>query len=64
MTERILVTGGGGYLGSILVPKLLGAGNAVTVVDTFTHGDAGLAVCCAATLHIPSQWTAFRVRDQ
>lgn len=47
MTERVLVTGGGGYIGGILVPLLLDSGYSVTVVDTFAHGINTLAACCA-----------------
>jgi nucleoside-diphosphate-sugar epimerase len=46
MQERVLVTGGAGYLGSIIVPTLLEAGYAVTVLDRFFEGDAVLAACC------------------
>jgi nucleoside-diphosphate-sugar epimerase len=44
---RICVTGAAGYLGSILVPKLLDAGHQVTALDNFSFGnDTTLAMCC------------------
>ncbi len=47
MAETVLVTGGAGYLGSILVPQLLAAGFWVTVLDDFRHGVNSLAAVCA-----------------
>src|SRR6266705_456621 len=37
--KQVLVTGGGGYVGSVLVPKLLAAGYGVNVLDLFLYGE-------------------------
>jgi nucleoside-diphosphate-sugar epimerase len=37
--EKILVTGGGGYVGALLVPQLLRAGYQVNVLDLFLFGE-------------------------
>ena len=36
---NVLVTGGAGYVGSVLIPKLLSAGHNVTVLDLYMYGD-------------------------
>lgn len=43
---KVLVTGGAGYLGSILVPQLLAAGHEVTGVDNFMYNQNSLLDCC------------------
>jgi nucleoside-diphosphate-sugar epimerase len=46
MPTKILITGGGGYIGSVLVPMLLKEGYAVHVLENFLFAQTSLADCC------------------
>lgn len=47
---KILVTGGAGYIGSILIPELLRHQHEVTALDSLSYGQNPLLECCANPL--------------
>lgn len=44
--QSILITGGAGYIGSILTPILLGRQFKVTVLDSLMYNQQSLLECC------------------
>ncbi|KCZ94540.1 NAD-dependent epimerase/dehydratase family protein [Hyphomonas johnsonii] len=63
---KILITGGAGYIGSIMVPRLLDLGHEVTVLDTFASGTTELAAVCANERFTPVRGDArdHRILDE
>ena len=47
MSEKVLITGGAGYLGSILCEQLLKTGYRVKVIDNLMYNQQSLFHCCA-----------------
>lgn len=43
---KILITGGAGYIGSVLTSELLKQGHEVTVIDNFMYNQSSLLDCC------------------
>lgn len=46
LTEKILIVGGAGYIGSVLTKTLLDEGYTVVVLDNFRYGQNSLLDCC------------------
>lgn len=50
---KILITGAGGYIGSVLIPQLLAAGHEITALDTYPDGGTQLVTNCASPNFAP-----------
>ena len=59
--KRILVTGGAGYVGSVLVPKLLARGYRVRVLDSLMYRQTSLIPFC---LHDGLEFMRGDIRDE
>ena len=61
MAERVLVTGGAGYVGAVLVPRLLSEGYLVRVLDLYMFGADAL---CAVQDNPDLEQVTGDIRDQ
>ena len=51
--EKILITGGAGYIGSILATHLINKGYEITIFDNFLYNQTSLLdICYKNNLHI------------
>jgi nucleoside-diphosphate-sugar epimerase len=55
---RFLVTGGGGFIGSHLVDRIIAEGHDVVVLDNFASGKKSNLEAAAATGKMRTRWTS------